>query len=55
MMASHQVGPEFGVAVISATLITVHGKASHRNGLAMPPSQTALALVGHIRIRSCCD
>ncbi len=35
LTASRQVGSALGVAVVSATLITFHGNASHRTALAM--------------------
>jgi hypothetical protein len=50
LTASRQVGSALGVAVVSATLVTVHGNASHRTAVAMLVA-AALALVGLLTTR----
>jgi EmrB/QacA subfamily drug resistance transporter len=45
LTASRQVGSALGVAILSATLITVHGDASHRTAVAMLVA-AAFAVVG---------
>lgn len=50
LTASRQVGSALGVAVVSATLVTVHGNASHRFAVAMLVA-AAFALVGLLTTR----
>ena len=50
LTASRQVGSALGVAVVSATLVTVHGSASHRTAVAMLVA-AAFALVGLLTTR----
>jgi EmrB/QacA subfamily drug resistance transporter len=50
LTASRQVGSALGVAVVSATLITVHGTESHRSAVAMFVA-AAFALVGLLTTR----
>ena len=50
LTASRQVGSALGVAVVSATLVTVHGNASHRTAVAMLVA-AAFALVGLLTTR----
>ena len=50
LTASRQVGSALGVAVVSATLVTVHGNASHRTTVAMLVA-AAFALVGLLATR----
>ncbi len=45
LTASRQVGSALGVAVVSATLVTVHGNTGHRTGVALLVA-AAFALVG---------
>ena len=50
LTASRQVGSALGVAVVSATLVTVHGNESHRTAVAMLVA-AAFALVGLLTTR----
>jgi hypothetical protein len=50
LTASRQVGSALGVAVVSATLVAVHGDASHRTAVAMLVA-TAFAIVGLLATR----
>jgi len=50
LTASRQVGSALGVAVVSATLVTAHGTASHRSAAAMFVA-AAFALVGLLTTR----
>lgn len=50
LTASRQVGSALGVAVVSATLVTVHGNASHRTAVAMIVA-ASFALVGLLTTR----
>jgi DHA2 family methylenomycin A resistance protein-like MFS transporter len=50
LTASRQVGSALGVAVVSATLVTVHGTESHRSAVAMFVA-AAFALVGLLTTR----
>jgi hypothetical protein len=50
LTASRQVGSALGVAILSATLITVHGNASHRTAVAMLVA-AAFAVVGLLTTR----
>jgi EmrB/QacA subfamily drug resistance transporter len=50
LTASRQVGSALGVAVVSATLVTVHGTSSHRSAVAMFVA-AACALVGLLTTR----
>jgi DHA2 family methylenomycin A resistance protein-like MFS transporter len=50
LTASRQVGSAIGVAVLTATLVTVHGNESHRTALAMLVA-AAFALCGLLTTR----
>jgi EmrB/QacA subfamily drug resistance transporter len=50
LTASRQVGSALGVAIVSATLVTVHGTASHRTAVAMLVA-AAFALIGLLTTR----
>jgi MFS family permease len=50
LTASRQVGSALGVAILSATLITVHGNASHRTAVALLVA-AAFAVVGLLTTR----
>jgi EmrB/QacA subfamily drug resistance transporter len=50
LTASRQVGSALGVAVVSATLVTVHGGASHRTEVAMLVA-AGFALIGLLATR----